>query len=431
MAIILHNFPPIEGIRWFNVSVLVCTPLIALCGLFFVPLDRRTVLFAIAYYLFSMLGITAGFHRLWLSHRSYNACFPLQLFLILGGTSSVQGSCYWWARGHRSHHRWTDTDKDPYNSTRGLAWTHIGWIIFKSKLHAGPADISDLRKDPLVQWAHRHYFILAALVGILVPAIVPAVFWNDAWGGICFSAAMRLTIAHHCTFAINSLAHYLGSASYDDVLSPRDHLLSAILTMGEGYHNFHHQFPMDYRNAYLWYQYDPTKWFIALCKHLGLASNLRVFPSNEIAKGALTMKLKDLKRVQESLVWPPAIDDLPIVTWESFQEESKTRPLILVSGFIHDVSDFLDRHPGGANYLMKSSGMDMTGSFFGGVYRHSNAAHNLMSMMRVGVVAGGGCPPHHAISPSQVLFVAARNQDKDNALAREGNYTLEYEDPSM
>lgn len=183
--------------------------------------------------------------------------------------------------------------------------------------------------------------------------------------------------------------------------------------MGEGYHNFHHQFPMDYRNAILWYQWDPTKWFIASCKFLGLASNLRVFPSNEIAKGALTMKLKNLKKVQESLVWPPEIEDLPIVSWESFQEESKRRPLILVSGFIHDVSEFLDQHPGGAAYLTKNFGIDVTGSFHGGVYRHSNAAHNLMSMMRVGVLVGGGCPPSQSIPPSQALFVAARHADKD------------------
>ncbi|KAJ7315285.1 hypothetical protein DFH08DRAFT_1039835 [Mycena albidolilacea] len=69
---------------------------------------------------------------------------------------------------------------------------------------------------------------------------------------------------------------------------------------------------------------------ISPCKFLGLASNLRVFPSNEIAKGALTMKLKYVKQVQESITWPQAIGELPIVTWEDFQEELKTRPLLLV-----------------------------------------------------------------------------------------------------
>lgn len=87
--------------------------------------------------------------------------------------------------------------------------------------------------------------------------------------------------------------------------------------MGEGYHNFHHQYPMDYRNAFLWYQYDPTKWFIAACHSLGLASQLRVFPSNEIRKGAFTMKLKEMKSIQDSLVWPSPPTELPVVTWEA------------------------------------------------------------------------------------------------------------------
>ena len=87
--------------------------------------------------------------------------------------------------------------------------------------------------------------------------------------------------------------------------------------MGEGYHNFHHQFPMDYRNAFLWYQYDPTKWFIALCGWLRLATNLRVFPSNEIEKGALSMKLKFLKELQDALEWPVAPEKLPVVSWET------------------------------------------------------------------------------------------------------------------
>jgi len=87
--------------------------------------------------------------------------------------------------------------------------------------------------------------------------------------------------------------------------------------MGEGYHNFHHQFPMDYRNAFRWYQYDPTKWFIGACQYVGLASHLREFPSNEIEKGALTMKLKELKQVQDSLAWPVASSKLSVVCWDT------------------------------------------------------------------------------------------------------------------
>jgi len=128
---------------------------------------------------------------------------------------------------------------------------------------------------------------------------------------------LNLTVCSQSTFCINSLAHWIGDRPYDDILTPRDNLLNSILTFGEGYHNFHHQFPIDYRSAYLWYQYDPTKWFIALCGKIGLANHLRVFPSNEVAKGQLAMKLKELKKFQEVLKWPPPPDDLPIVSWDT------------------------------------------------------------------------------------------------------------------
>jgi stearoyl-CoA desaturase (delta-9 desaturase) len=68
----------------------------------------------------------------------------------------------------------------------------------------------------------------------------------------------------------------LGETPFDDKHTPRDHFTTALVTIGEGYHNFHHQFPMDYRNAIKWYQYDPTKWFIWACQQLGLASHLKV-----------------------------------------------------------------------------------------------------------------------------------------------------------
>jgi cytochrome b involved in lipid metabolism len=58
-------------------------------------------------------------------------------------------------------------------------------------------------------------------------------------------------------------------------------------------------------------------------------------------------------------------------------EQAKTRPLICIAGFIHDISDFLDEHPGGRHLLTKNVGRDATTSFFGGVYDHSNAAHNV------------------------------------------------------
>ena len=78
-------------------------------------------------------------------------------------------------------------------------------MLFKSDLKSGPADISDLRADPLIQFQHRHYFLLVALFGHIVPTIVPGLLWGDWLGGLCFSACFRLTVAHHVS-AIFSIA---------------------------------------------------------------------------------------------------------------------------------------------------------------------------------------------------------------------------------
>ena len=70
-----------------------------------------------------------------------------------------------------------------------------------------------------------------------------------------------------------------------------------------------------------------------------------------------------------------------IVVWQLLivQEQSQKRHLILVSGFIHDVGSFINEHPGGPHMLIKFIGKDATTAFFGGVYDHSNAAHNVSS----------------------------------------------------
>ncbi len=42
--------------------------------------------------------------------------------------------------------------------------------------------------------------------------------------------------------------------------------------MGEGYHNFHHRFPSDFRNGIRWRDYDPTKWLVCALAAVRLAS---------------------------------------------------------------------------------------------------------------------------------------------------------------
>jgi stearoyl-CoA desaturase (delta-9 desaturase) len=163
---------------------------------------------------------------------------------------------------------------------------------------------------------------------------------------------------------------------------------------------------MDFRNAIKWFQYDPTKWFISTMSIFGLASHLKKFPDNEISKGQYTMKLKQLQEQGEHLKWPKSSNELPVISWDDFQAEAKERSLIAIHGFIHDCSSFTEDHPGGAHLIKRAIGTDATTAFFGGVYDHSNAAHNMLAMMRVGIIDGGMEVEHmkrrHASSVSSV-----------------------------
>jgi len=395
----------LENINWISLLALTLSPAVAIYGMFTTELCWKTAVFSVFWYFVTGLGITAGYHRLW-AHRSYNASLPLQYALCFMGAGAVQGSIKWWSRGHRAHHRYTDTDLDPYGAHHGLLWSHIGWMVIHPRRKPGVADCSDLTNNPLVRWQHKYYLWLLFTMAVIVPTAIPGIFWGDWRGGYFYAAAARLVFVHHSTFCVNSLAHWLGETPFDDKHTPRDHVFTALVTIGEGYHNFHHQFPMDYRNAIKWYQYDPTKWFITAMSWIGLASHLKSFPDNEVRKGQLTMELKKLKQKADEMQWPASSNNLPIITWDSFQEQAKTRPLVLIAGFIHDVSSFMDEHPGGRHLLRKNVGKDATAAFFGGVYDHSNAAHNLLAMMRVGVLRGGlELESEKAIPPSQRLEV--------------------------
>jgi len=390
---------PLPPITWKNLyknlNVISClaltiVPALAIYGAFTTRLTRQTFIWSVVYYFFTGLGITAGYHRFW-AHRAYNASTPLQYFFALGGAGAVEGSIKWWSRGHRAHHRYTDTDLDPYSVHKGFLYSHIGWMLVKPRRKIGFADVSDLDKNPVVRWQHKYYVFLIITMGFIVPTLVAGLGWGDYRGGFFFAGAARLLFVHHSTFCVNSLAHWLGDAPFDDRHTPRDHFITALVTNGEGYHNFHHQFPADYRNAIKWYQYDPTRRLIEIASFFGLASELKTFPDNEVKKGMYNMKLKALNKERGQISWPKTSNDLPILTWDQFVAESKSsgRSLIAVGGFIHDVSDFIEEHPGGYGLIKTRLGKDATAAFHGGVYNHSRAANNLLSMLRVGVLEGG------------------------------------------
>ncbi|KXN69513.1 delta-9 desaturase [Conidiobolus coronatus NRRL 28638] len=380
-----NELPFYKQINWVHAVLLLGEPFISLYAILYVPLTRPTLIWAIIWYYATGIGITGGYHRLF-AHRAYKAPFITRLYYALTGAGAVEGSILWWSKDHRVHHRYTDTMKDPYSAQRGLWWSHLGWMIFKKDRDLiGNAEVDDLEADPIIMWQHKNFLWIAIFMSLVFPTLV-ASLWGDAFGGYFYAGVIRMMFVHHATFCVNSLAHWLGESTFDDKHTPRDHIITALVTMGEGYHNFHHQFPQDYRNAIKFWQYDPTKWFITILSFFGLAYDLKVFPENEVRKGVINMKQKKLDDEKKTINWGTPLDELPLYSMEEFLNEVKvnSKQWIIVDDVIHDVTDFFDEHPGGRKYLKLGVGRDATEMFHGKVYDHSNAANNLLSQMRVG-----------------------------------------------
>jgi stearoyl-CoA desaturase (Delta-9 desaturase) len=271
------------GFDWTNLLFMLAVHIAAIAGisvyLQYYDLSPHHFMLCLGGFALTSVSISAGYHRLF-AHRTYETGTVLQALWLFLGASAFQTSALQWARKHRAHHRHIDTSRDPYNACRGLWYSHLGWVIQRARPIVG--DDEDLRANALVRFQHRHYVAIGVVSGFVVPGVIGFAL-GDIWGGLLFGGVLRLVCAYHATFSVNSLAHWVGSQPYSQDNTARDCWLTALVTMGEGYHNFHHTFPGDYRNGVKRFDFDPPKWLLALLAHLRIVRNLRLTPEHLIA----------------------------------------------------------------------------------------------------------------------------------------------------
>jgi len=285
------------GIDYFTMSFLILTPIVGVAGTalytYLHGFHLWMPLLALGMYAAVGMSICAGYHRFF-SHKSYEASRPVQLFFAFFGAMAAQNSILWWSSSHRNHHQYVDRDWDPYNIKRGFWWAHILWVFYRHDAPDAEANAPDLLKNPIVQWQNRWYRLILIVGGFGVPTLIGAMF-GDAWAGLLWGGFLRLAVIHHTTFFVNSLAHYVGKPTYNADVSARDNWGVALLTLGEGYHSFHHRFPADFRNGIRWYHWDPAKWFIAALRGTGLASDLRSATPPQVEQARMHAELRAIE----------------------------------------------------------------------------------------------------------------------------------------
>ena len=285
---------PFNRVEWVTSGFLITTAFLTVTAVpwYFWTYGWDWFLFAVFlfFYVATGMSITLGYHRLF-SHKAFKASWPVRLFVLLFGAAAFENSALWWSSEHRKHHKHVDTDDDPYDISKGFFWAHIGWLMFKLKPVPPLDNVKDLRKDKLVMIQHKWVHLISFVVSFGVPALIGyfyAVYSGNlspavgALGGLLIPGVARVVMVQHATFCINSLCHMIGKRPYSTSHSARDSWVAAIFTMGEGYHNYHHEFEWDYRNGVKPWQLDPSKWIIWTLSKFGLAYDLRRVPREKI-----------------------------------------------------------------------------------------------------------------------------------------------------
>ena len=261
----------------------------------------------LVFWFISGMGITMGYHRLF-SHKSYQTNTFLEWVLMIFGSLALENTVLKWSSDHRKHHSFSETEDDPYSIVKGFWHAHIGWVLKntteeKSRI----VGVKDLEKKSAIIFQNKYYYHIAIIGGVLIPLLI-GLMYGRPLGAVLWGSFLRITLVHHATFLINSLCHYKGKRTYDASSTSRDSWFISLFTFGEGYHNYHHKFPSDFRNGISWFAFDPSKWIINILSFFRITSHLRktkehlIFKSKfETLHTTLIEKLNNSNEMYQSL----------------------------------------------------------------------------------------------------------------------------------
>ncbi|MCA9053656.1 MAG: fatty acid desaturase [Planctomycetaceae bacterium] len=270
---ILATFGP-HNLKLRNVSwtVLVWMGLIhigALAAPFYFTWQAAGVALLLHWFTCS-IGICLCYHR-GLSHRSFKLHGPAKVLGLYAAALAGEGSPLRWSMVHRIHHGHSDEPGDPHSPLEGKWWSHLLWMFVHQdreiELAAHQQYVPDLMKDRTVMFFERFWFpiLIASSVALYAWGGLPMLLW-----GVC----LRMTLAYHSTWFVNSATHLWGYRNYETTDASRNLWWVAVLSYGEGWHNNHHMDPASASVQHRWWEIDLTFYHILLLERLGLATDV-------------------------------------------------------------------------------------------------------------------------------------------------------------
>ncbi len=274
--------------RVFGIALYHAATLLAFTPYFFSW--TGVVVAVLGYYLFAMLGINLGYHRL-LAHGSLSCPKWLEYLFALFGVLCLQLGPAYWVAIHRRHHQSPDDPQDPHSPRSGFYWAHVGWILTHDP-NTDPSFVTnryakDLMKDKFYAWLETGgwcFWVPVASWGVYFAAgFAVELFAGGTIGEsvrfglsiLAWGVFVRTVIVWHITWSVNSVCHLWGYRNYETPDRSRNNLFVGVLAHGEGWHNNHHAEPRSARHGHRWWELDTTWMAIKGLARMGLATDVR------------------------------------------------------------------------------------------------------------------------------------------------------------
>jgi len=279
----LQAFTPSQKMGWRNVDWVVFSWMLfvhagALAAPFFFSWSALGVC-ALLHWMTCSLGICLGYHR-FLAHRSLKLAAPVKFVMLWCGANSGEGTPLTWAATHRLHHQQSDQPGDPHSPNEGNWWSHMLWLFGVLPNHVNERlfnkYVPELMQDKLVCFFEKTAALWLIITGFSLLGIGAVLNgWQGAVSMLLWGMCLRMVLAYHSTWFVNSATHIWGYRNYETKDRSRNLWWVAVLAYGEGWHNNHHAHPSLAPSGHRWWEVDPTWYVIKALRFCGLATDVK------------------------------------------------------------------------------------------------------------------------------------------------------------
>jgi stearoyl-CoA desaturase (delta-9 desaturase) len=199
------------------------------------------------YVFFQIFAGNIALHR-YFSHGSFATGPRREKILILLANSICLGSSISWVSTHKHHHKHADQPEDCHSPH------HLSVFRILTGYWNPPQEVAaSLRPLKFFSWHlffHRwYYFLHFSLMAIL---------FLINWKIMAYFYALPNLMIYYALYSVVIICHRFGYRNFPREDRSYNQPLVALITLGEGWHNNHHENPRNHRNSVLSHEWDPT-----------------------------------------------------------------------------------------------------------------------------------------------------------------------------